>query len=182
MSLTLPAQQPRKQIPPATGIPKVNLHFCSNRELLVFSHLQPAVPGQRASQNRRKFTDMLTQGSNDNSRFFARHLDQHGKAGMTLYQGRNVAILGPAQQIPFPMTRNRSVFCLGGSFPDRDGIDDLTSRLSMFTGMARTAHAPLRPQMVHQLFFQYSPRLNEQAAVGGLEGRSQALVIGIVHL
>jgi hypothetical protein len=28
--------------------------------------------------------------------------------------------------------------------------------------MSRAAHAALRPQVVHQLFFQYSPRLNEQ--------------------
>ena len=33
--------------------------------------------------------------------------------------------------------------------------------------------------MLHQLFFQYSPRLNEQAAVNGFVGHAQALVIGI---
>ena len=32
-------------------------------------------------------------------------------------------------------------------------------------GMSRAAHASLRAQMVHELFFQRSTRLNEQAAV-----------------
>jgi hypothetical protein len=37
--------------------------------------------------------------------------------------------------------------------------------------MARTAHAPLRPQLVQQLFFQHSAGLNKQAAV--VEGGSE---------
>src|SRR5215470_14987602 len=48
--------------------------------------------------------------------------------------------------------------------------------------LAGMAHAPLRPQVVHQLFFQYSPRLNEQAAVNGLVGHAHALVIRIRSL
>src|SRR5215472_8274599 len=52
----------------------------------------------------------------------------------------------------------------------------------MLAGMARAAHAPLRPQVVHQLFFQYSSCLNEQAAVNGLVGHAHALVAGIVGL
>src|SRR5262249_32478517 len=75
----------RSTLPGTLRIAEINLHICSYRKLLVFGHLQSAVPGQRASQRRRKFTDMLTQGSNDNSRFFARHFDQHEKAGMPLH-------------------------------------------------------------------------------------------------
>lgn len=39
---------------------------------------------------------------------------------------RNVAVLCTAQQIAFPMARNRSVFHFRGPFANRDGIDDLT--------------------------------------------------------
>jgi hypothetical protein len=35
-------------------------------------------------------------------------------------------------------------------------IDYLLARLPVFAGMARAAHAPFRPQIVHQLFFQYA--------------------------
>src|SRR5690242_11588991 len=77
------------------------------------------------------------------------------------------------------MARNRSVFCLRGPFSNRDGIDDLSARLSVFAGMARAAHAPLRPQIVHQIFFQYAPRLNEQAAIDGLVGHAHAFVVGV---
>jgi hypothetical protein len=69
---------------------------------------------------------MLTQGGNHSFRFLARHLDQHGKARMAFYQSRNVTVLGTAQQIAFPMTRNRSVFYFRRPFADGDGIDDLT--------------------------------------------------------
>src|SRR5215472_11910491 len=68
------------------------------------------------------------------------------------------------------MAGNGSVFRLRRSFPNRDGIDDLTPGLSVFAGMARAAHASFRPQVIHKRFFQYSSRLNEQAAVDGLVG------------
>src|SRR6202167_2976133 len=48
--------------------------------------------------------------------------------------------------------------------------------------MARAAHAPLRPQVVQQLFFQCSPGLNEQATVNRFVGHAQALVVGILVL
>ena len=98
---------------------------------LVLRHLQSTIPRQRASQRSGKFTNMPTQGRNDNRRVSA------------------------------------STICPG---------------LSVFTGMARSAHAPLRPQVVHQLFFQYSPCLNEQAAVHGLVGHAHALIVGIAGL
>jgi hypothetical protein len=46
---------------------------------------------------------------------------------MAFYQRRNVTVFGAAQQIAFPMTRNRSVFHFRRSFADRYGIDDLTA-------------------------------------------------------
>src|SRR5450755_4570876 len=52
----------------------------------------------------------------------------------------------------------------------------------MLTGMARAAHAPLRPQAVQQLFFQYAPGLDEQATVNRFVGHTQALVVGILVL
>ena len=136
----------------------------------------------RVSERRGKLTNVPAQCSNDNFRVFARHLDQHGKARMTFYQGRNVTVLGAAQQITFPVARNRSVFHFRRPFADRDGIDDLTPGLSAGRCMSRAAHAPLRSQVVDHLFFQYSPRLDEQAAVDGLVRHSHALVIGILSL
>ena len=100
---------------------------------------------------------------------------------MTLH-GRNVAVLRPAQQIPFPMAGNRSVFRFRRSFPNRDGIDDLAPGLPAVAGVSRAAHAPLRSQLVPQLFFQHSTGLNEQAAVDGFVKHSHALVIRILSL
>ena len=68
---------------------------------------------------------MPAQSSNYNFRFFAAHFNQHGEASVAFHQRRNIAILGAAQKIAFPMTRNRSVFHFRRSFADRDGVDDL---------------------------------------------------------
>src|SRR5208283_1089981 len=95
---------------------------------------------------------------------------------------RNVAVLSSGQQIPFPVTGYRSIFRFRRSFADRDGIDDLSAAMSMFAGMTRATHASLGPQMVHQLSFQHSTRLNEQAAVDGFVGHAHALVVGILSL
>src|SRR6266403_393900 len=46
---------------------------------------------------------------------------------MAFYQCCHVTVLGAAQQIAFPMTRNRSVFHFRRPFADGDGIDDLTA-------------------------------------------------------
>src|ERR1700730_9176351 len=54
--------------------------------------------------------------------------------------------------------------------------------MSMLAEMARATHAPLRPQVVHQLSFQYATGLNEQATVDGLVRHADALVVGILLL
>src|SRR5579863_8710010 len=69
----------RAALPRALWIAKINLHVGSYREVLVFGHLQSAVPGQRAFQRSGKFSNMLAQGSNYSFCFFAPYLDQHGK-------------------------------------------------------------------------------------------------------
>jgi hypothetical protein len=80
------------------------------------------------------------------------------------------------------MTGDGAVLRFRRSFSNRDGIDDLTPRLPADTRMLRAADAALGPQMSNQLFFQYSPRLNEQAAVNGLVGHAYTLVMGILGL
>src|SRR4029077_2091612 len=51
------------------------------------------------------------------------------------------------------MTRDRPVRNFRGSFPDRDGIGDLTARVLENTRVLRVTHAPLGSQVVQQLFF-----------------------------
>jgi hypothetical protein len=48
--------------------------------------------------------------------------------------------------------------------------------------MSRAAHAPLRPQVVHQLSYRYSPLLNGQAAVNRLVRRPHVLIIRMLSL
>ena len=61
-------------------IAEVDLHIRGYRKLLVLGHLQPAIPGQRAAQGRRKFTNVFAQRRHDHRPIFAPHLDQHEKA------------------------------------------------------------------------------------------------------
>jgi len=61
-------------------IAKINLHISSDREVLVFRHLQSAIPRQRAFQRGGELANMPAQGGDYNFRFFAPHPDQHGEA------------------------------------------------------------------------------------------------------
>src|SRR5271167_528013 len=80
------------------------------------------------------------------------------------------------------MTGDSAVLDFRRPFPDRDGIDDLTARLPADISVLRTADAALGPQMSNQLFFQRSPRLDEQATVNGFVGHAHTLVLGILGL
>jgi len=91
-------------------------------------------------------------------------------------------LFGAAQQIALPMTWNGPVFDIRRPFPDGDGIDDLTTVISAITRMPRPADPPLGSQVLNELFFQHSSRLNEQATVHGFVGHAQALVLGILDL
>src|SRR5689334_24249322 len=101
---------------------------------------------------------------------------------MTLYQRGHVAVASPAQQIALPMTGNGTIFDFRRSFPDGDGIDDPSLGVPVNAGAPRAADPPLRSQMPHQLLFERSPRLNEQAAINRFVRHAQALVIGILGL
>jgi len=59
------------------------------------------------------------------------------------------------------MTGNGAVLDFCGSFPDGDGVDDLTAGLAADTRVLRAAYAALGSQVPNQLFLQHSSRLNE---------------------
>src|SRR5580658_1996180 len=80
------------------------------------------------------------------------------------------------------MTGDSAVFHFRRPFPNGDGIDDLTAGLSAGSRVLRAADVALGPQMSNQLFFQHSPRLDEQATVNGLVGHAHALVMGTLGL
>src|SRR6266478_1752145 len=80
------------------------------------------------------------------------------------------------------MTGNGAILNFSGSFPDGDGIYDLTARVFEDTRVLRAAYAALGSQVPQQLFLQHSAGLDEQAAVNRFVGHAHALVIGILNL
>src|ERR1700722_8442108 len=80
------------------------------------------------------------------------------------------------------MTRDSAVLNFSGSFPNRDGICDLTARVFEDTTVLRAAPAPLGSQVAHELFFQHSTRLKEQDGVDRFVGHAHPLVLGILGL
>src|ERR1700674_648247 len=78
------------------------------------------------------------------------------------------------------MTRNGAVLHFSGPFPDGDGLGDLTARVSEDMRVLRPAYAAPGSQVLPQLLFQHSARLNEQASVNGFVGHTHALIIGIL--
>ena len=101
---------------------------------------------------------------------------------MPLYQRDHVTVAGPAQHIAFPMTGDGAVFDFRRAFPNRNGVDDPALGMSVSAGVPRAADLPLGAKVFHQLFFQRSTRLDEQAAVNRFVRHAQALVVGIFHL
>ena len=112
-------------LPGALRITEVDFHIGVHREALVFGHLVPPVPGQRAPQGRGEF-----KRGDDRRCIFAGHFDQHGKTRMSFHQGRDVTVAGTAEQISLPMTGDGAIFNFCRPFPDGDSIDDLTPGLS----------------------------------------------------
>ena len=61
-----------------------------------------AVPGQRFIQLARQPFCLLDERGYDRLGVFIGHLRQHHVTGMTFDQGRDIAVLGPGQEIAFP--------------------------------------------------------------------------------
>src|SRR5271169_3386057 len=123
---------------------------------------------------------MPSQRGDDRRRVFAGDFYQRGETRMAFHQGRDVTVPCSAQEIALPMTRNGAVLHFSGPFPDGDGLWDLTARVFEDTRVLRPAYATLGPQVLQQLLFQHSARLNEQASVNGFVGHTHVFIIGIL--
>ena len=93
-------------LPGALRITEEDFHLGGHREALVFGHLQPSVPGQRAPQGRGELTNVPAQRGDDRRGVFAGYFDQHGKTRMSFHQRCDVTVFGAAEQIALPMTGN----------------------------------------------------------------------------
>jgi hypothetical protein len=80
------------------------------------------------------------------------------------------------------MTGDGAILDLRGSFPDGDGIYDLTTRVFEDASVLRAADAAPGSQVPQQLFLQHSAGLDEQTAVNRFVGHAHALVCGILDL
>jgi len=102
---------------------------------------------------------MPSQCGDDNRRVSAGDFYERGETRMAFHQGRDVTVPCAAQEIALPMTRNGAVLHLSGSFPDGDGLGDLTARVFKDTRVLRPAYAALGSQVPQQLLFQHSAAL-----------------------
>src|SRR5271170_3513103 len=109
------------------------------------------------------------------------NFDQGGIARMTLDQRDDLAALRTAQQIPFPVTGNGSVFDLRGSLSNRDRLGDLAAPI-LASALARVAEASPSAQMLDELFFQHPASLDEQALVDRFMRYLHALIVGVADL
>ena len=73
---------------------------------------------------------MPAQGGDDRLCIFTGHFDEHDETRVSFHQGCDMSVFAACEQVALPVTRNSAVFNLGRSFTNRDGINDLTSRLS----------------------------------------------------
>src|ERR1700731_5232147 len=66
-------------LPGALRITEEDFHLGGHREALVFGHLQPSVPGQRAPQGRGELTNVPAQRGDDRRGVFAGYFAQDGR-------------------------------------------------------------------------------------------------------
>jgi hypothetical protein len=130
----------RSSLPGAVRITEVNFHIRGYREGFVFSHLQPAIPRQRAPQGCGEPANLPAQCGDDRSRVFASYLDQGRKTRMPLHQRRDFCA---TNEVALLMTGNGAVLDFCRSLPDGDGIYDLTARVFKDPRVLRAADAAL---------------------------------------
>ena len=94
---------------------------------------------------------MPAQRGDDRIGVFAGHFYQRDKTRVAFHQRGDVAVLGTANQIALPMTRDGAVFDFRWPFPDRDRVDNLTTAVPTGTRMPRAAYTPLGSQVRNQL-------------------------------
>ena len=75
---------------------------------------------------------------------------------MAFHQCRNVTVFCAANEIALPMTGNSAVLDFCGSFPNGDGVYDLTARVFENARVLRAADAALGSQVPQQLFLRRS--------------------------
>jgi hypothetical protein len=81
---------------------------------------------------------------------------------MSFHQSGDMTVPGAANQVTLPMAGDGAILDFRRPFSNGNGIDDLTLVVSTLARVPRTADPPLGPQVLNQLFFQRSTRLNEQ--------------------
>ena len=83
------------------------------------------------------------------------------------------------KQVAFPVAGYRPVCHAGRTLADRDGVGDSAVLVGLLGVMARTAHHPGAPQMLHQFLLQGAAGLDEEAAIDGLGRHLKARIVGI---
>ena len=93
----------RPALPRALRITEVNVNVGRQRKSSMIRKFLAPVPGQRFIEFIWELLGLLYQRGDDRLGVLVGHLRQHHVAGMTFDQGRDIAVLGPGQQIAFPM-------------------------------------------------------------------------------
>ena len=143
---------------PLPGTPRVTeVHgdVGGHGETLVLGELHAPVPGEARSELDRKRLDVGGQSIDHRLGVFAVDLHQHHIAALALDKGGDVGVGRPGKQVPFPVTRDRTVLGLGGALADRDRVGDPCPALAPGRGMARSPHGPPGPQVGGELLAQH---------------------------
>jgi hypothetical protein len=75
------------------------------------------------------------------------------------------------------MTWNGTILDFGGTFADRNRIDNLPGLLAWRGATFRIAHAPPGPKMPDQLFLEHPAGLDKQTAIDGFVTVPQTLLL-----
>jgi hypothetical protein len=84
---------------------------------------------------------------------------------MTLHQCGEMAVLGPGDQIAFPMSGNGAILDLRGPVSYGHSVRDLPTRRFLAQACARSPHGVASTKMRHQFLLQHPTSLYEEAPI-----------------
>jgi hypothetical protein len=142
-------------------------------------HLGASVPSQGLIQLSGESLGMLREGRRHGFSILLFYFGQHDIPRLAFDSRRNIAVVGSANEISFPMTGYGTIFYRGWPVTNRDGIRDFPKSLSLQTRMLRSADGSFGSETVLQLLFQDASRLNIQAAIDGFVGHACLFAIRV---
>ena len=124
------------------GVTKVDADISGYSELVMVGEFYAPMPRKRGHQPVGQVLDLVDESAHNAVAVLAFYFDQHDKTRSAFNQSGDVAVLGTAEQIALPVSRDRAIFNFRWSVPNRNRTDNLPPRLPCGRCSSAPPHDP----------------------------------------